>query len=139
MARLRGRQAGRGLDLTYYRSNTLPVTKRTAISLPDSLFRDIERARKRDGLDRSGWLQEAAKRYLTRRVTQEQIDMYFEGYRRIPDTDDDFRAFERAGIEALRSWDAPAEVSTRAKANRARRDLVGRPRQATTGRRPLAR
>jgi len=115
------------------------VTKRTAISLPDSLFRDIERARKRDGLDRSGWLQEAAKRYLTRRVTQEQIDMYFEGYRRIPDTDDDFRAFERAGIEALRSWDAPAEVSTRAKANRARRDLVGRPRQATTGRRRLAR
>lgn len=115
------------------------MTKRTAISLPDNLFRDIERARKRDGLDRSGWLQEAARRYLTRRATQEQIDTYFEGYRRIPDADDEFRAFEQAGVKALRSWDAPAEVSARAKADRARGDLVGGPRQATTRRGRLAR
>lgn len=80
------------------------MTKRTAISLPDKLFRDIERARKRAGLDRSSWLQEAAAEYLAKRTKGARVEAYFDGYRRIPDTDDpDFEWAERAGIESLRS------------------------------------
>lgn len=92
------------VDIQYYLSNTGGLTKRTAISLPDKLFRDIERARKRDGLDRSSWIQEAAAEYLAKRAEAAQVEAYFEGYRRIPDADDpDFKWAEKAGIEALRS------------------------------------
>ena len=76
------------------------MTKKTAISLPDELFREIERARKRSNKDRSTWIQEAASDYLKRKTMQEKIDAYFEGYRRIPDGDDpDFLAMEKIGIE----------------------------------------
>jgi len=65
------------------------VTKRTAISLPDELFREIERARKRTRKDRSAWLQEAASEYLKRRTAAEEIEAYFSGYERAPLTDDE--------------------------------------------------
>lgn len=75
------------------------VTKKTTISLPDDLYRDIERARRRSKKDRSTWIQEAAVEYLKRKTMQEKIDAYFEGYRRIPDGGDpDFMAMERIGI-----------------------------------------
>lgn len=76
------------------------MTKRTAISLPDELFREIERARKRSKKDRSTWIQEAAADYLKRKTMQEKIEAYFEGYRRIPDGDDpDFMAMEKIALE----------------------------------------
>jgi predicted transcriptional regulator len=76
------------------------MTKKTAISLPDALFREIERARKRSKKDRSTWIQEAASDYLKRKTMQEKVDAYFEGYRRIPDgSDPDFSAMEKIGIE----------------------------------------
>lgn len=75
------------------------MTKKTAISLPDDLFRDIERARKRSKQDRSTWIQEAAADYLKRKTMQEKVEAYFEGYRRIPDGDDpDFIAAEKVGL-----------------------------------------
>jgi hypothetical protein len=91
------------------------VTKKTAISLPDDLFRQIERARKRSKKDRSTWIQEAAADYLKRKTMQEKIDAYFDGYRRIPDGDDpDFLAMEKIGIEDAASdeeWpEAPGDA-----------------------------
>ena len=80
------------------------VTKKTAISLPDDLFRQIERARKHSQQDRSTWLQAAAADYLQRKTLQEKVDAYFEGYRRIPDGDDPgFSAMEKIGIEDVAS------------------------------------
>ena len=49
------------------------MTKKTAISLPDDLFRDIERARKRSKKDRSTWIQEAAA-FCT--AQDPQLDLY---------------------------------------------------------------
>ncbi len=78
------------------------MTKKTAISLPDDLYREIERARKRVNKDRSTWLQEAAADYLKRKTMQEKIEAYFDGYRRIPDGDDpDFIAAEEIGLKDL--------------------------------------
>lgn len=75
------------------------MTKKIAISLPDGLFRDIEKARKRSKEDRSTWIQEAAADYLKRKTMQEKIAAYFDGYRRIPDGDDpDFIAAEEVGL-----------------------------------------
>lgn len=65
------------------------MTKRTAISLPDDLYRQIERARKRAGKDRSAWLQEAAGEYLKKRTKEEEIEAYFSGYERAPLTEDE--------------------------------------------------
>lgn len=65
------------------------MTKRTAISLPDGLFRDLERARKRAKKDRSTWIQEAVTDYLKRRSKEEEIEAYFSGYERLPLTEDE--------------------------------------------------
>lgn len=65
------------------------MTKRTAISIPDDLYREIERARKRLKKGRSTWLQEAASEYLKKRSRPEEIEAYFGGYERAPLTDDE--------------------------------------------------
>ncbi len=65
------------------------MTKRTAISLPDDLFRQIERARKRAGKDRSTWIREAAGEYLKRPTKEEEIEAYFSAYERVPLTADE--------------------------------------------------
>jgi predicted transcriptional regulator len=65
------------------------LTKRTAISLPDDLYRRIERARKTAKKDRSAWLQEAASEYLRKHTKAEEVEAYFRGYERSPLTEDE--------------------------------------------------
>lgn len=65
------------------------MTKKTAISLPDDLYRDIERARKRAGKDRSLWLQEAASEYLKKRTKEEEIEAWQSAYEKEPLTADE--------------------------------------------------
>ena len=65
------------------------VTTKTAISLPDDLFRDIERARKRAKKDRSTWIQEAASEYLKKRTKEEEIEAWLSAEERVPLTDDE--------------------------------------------------
>jgi metal-responsive CopG/Arc/MetJ family transcriptional regulator len=65
------------------------ITKKTAISLPDDLFRQIERARRRSKLDRSTWIQQAASEYLKKRTKQEDIEAWENAYRRFPPTADE--------------------------------------------------
>lgn len=68
---------------------TADVTKKTAISLPDDLFREIERARKRSKMDRSTWIREAANEYLAKRTKAAEEEAYFSGYERMPLTEDE--------------------------------------------------
>jgi predicted transcriptional regulator len=65
------------------------VTKKTAISLPDELFRDIERARRRSKKDRSTWIQEAASEYLKKRTKEEEIEAWLSADERFPPTEDE--------------------------------------------------
>jgi metal-responsive CopG/Arc/MetJ family transcriptional regulator len=77
---------------------------RTSTSFPSDLWRGIESDRKRRGVPRSRWLQEAAREYLARHNETEREARYFAGYQAIPDGDDvDFKATERAAIEDLRN------------------------------------
>lgn len=81
-----------------------PTVTRTSTSFPTDLWRGIESDRKRRGVPRSRWLQEAAREYLTRHGEAEREARYFAGYERIPDGDDaDFKAIEQAAIEDLRN------------------------------------
>lgn len=59
------------------------MTKRTAVSLPDGLYRDIERARKRANQDRSSWLQEAASEYLKKRTREEEEEAWLSSDERV--------------------------------------------------------
>src|SRR5712691_8860903 len=70
------------------------MTKKTAISLPDDLFRDIERARKRSKKDRSTWIQEAASEYLKKRTKEEEVEAWLSAYERVPLSEDEL-AFDR--------------------------------------------
>ena len=79
------------------------MTKRIAVSLPDDLFRSIERVRKQRRVARSALIQEAVGEYIKKRDEKELEKAYFDGYRRIPDGNDpDFIAIEKIGIESLR-------------------------------------
>lgn len=77
------------------------MTKRVAISLPDDLYRRIERARKARRVPRSTFIQEAVGDYVRRTDESELERAYFDAYRRIPDDDEDFRALEKAAIEDM--------------------------------------
>lgn len=82
-------------------------TTRTSSSFPTDLWRGIESDRKRRGVPRSRWLQEAAREYLARHSETERDARYFAGYAAVPDgADEDFKAIERAAIEDLQD---PAE------------------------------
>lgn len=79
------------------------MTKRIAISLPEELYRQIERARKQRRVARSALIQEAVGDYIRRTDEKTLEEAYFDGYRRIPDGNDpDFIAIERVGIEQLK-------------------------------------
>ena len=78
------------------------MTKRTAISLPDDLFREIERARRARGRtgaagSKKRWV--FTSRAPMRRPRSKRIS---KGYTRIPDTDDDFEAIAGYNIKRLR-------------------------------------
>lgn len=78
------------------------MTKRVAISLPDGLYQQLERVRKRRRAARSTVIQEAVGEYLKRNDEKALEEQYFDGYRRIPDGDDpDFIAWEKAAIEDM--------------------------------------
>lgn len=89
------------------------MTKRAAISLPDDLYRRIERARKRAGKDRSSWLQEAASEYLSKRTRAEEIEAYFSGYERAPLTADAVSLLRWNEEHFGEVADEPAAVSKR--------------------------
>jgi metal-responsive CopG/Arc/MetJ family transcriptional regulator len=76
---------------------------RTSTSFPSDLWRGIEDDRKRRGVPRSRWLQEAAREYLARHNDAELEARYFAGYQAIPDNDEDFKAIARIGAETLRN------------------------------------
>lgn len=78
-------------------------TTRTSTSFPTELWRGIETDRKRRGVPRSRWLQEAAREYLARHGESERDARYLAGYAAVPDGgDEDFKAIEQVAIEDLR-------------------------------------
>ena len=77
------------------------MATRTSTTFPSDLWRGIESDRKRRGVPRSRWLQEAAREYLARHNEAEREARYFAGYQAIPDTDDDFQGITRLGAELL--------------------------------------
>lgn len=56
-----------------------------ALSLPDDLFREIERARKKRGKTRSALVQDALRLWLRHQSDVALVREWEEGYRRMPE------------------------------------------------------
>ena len=56
-----------------------------ALSLPDDLFREVERVRKRRGKTRSALVQEALRLWLRQQTEASLVREWEEGYRRLPE------------------------------------------------------
>lgn len=64
--------------------------------MPDPMFREMERARKRRSSDRSAWVQEAVAERLKREQHEADIAAYIRGYTEQPDGEEEFNWAEAA-------------------------------------------
>lgn len=65
------------------------MVKKIAISMPEPMFRDMERARKRARADRSGWVQEAVAERLKREQHEADVAAYIRGYTEFPEGEEE--------------------------------------------------
>jgi metal-responsive CopG/Arc/MetJ family transcriptional regulator len=65
-----------------------------ALSLPDDLFREVERIRKKRGKTRSALVQEALRLWLRRDTEAALVREWEEGYRRLPESAAEIAAAE---------------------------------------------
>lgn len=82
--------------------------KKVAISMPDPMFRQMERARKRKTSERSAWIQEAVGERLRRERRDVDAAAYVRGYELHPETPKEVAMAEasaRALFEALDAED----------------------------------
>jgi metal-responsive CopG/Arc/MetJ family transcriptional regulator len=78
-----------------------------AISLPAELLEAAEQARKARGESRSQFFQQAVETFLRRTREQEAIERYVQGYREIPETEEEVAAIHQASSAILsqESWE----------------------------------
>ena len=72
-----------------------------AISLPNELYRAIERARKRCGKTRSALAQDALRHWLKHQQEAGWIREYVEGYRRMPESPSEIEAANAMAVRSL--------------------------------------
>ncbi|HET6203175.1 MAG TPA: hypothetical protein VFI25_10285 [Planctomycetota bacterium] len=64
------------------------------VRIPDALFREVERVRRRTRRPRSAVVAEAIRCWLARSLHAERVRRDEEGYRRYPETAEEIRAVE---------------------------------------------
>lgn len=72
-----------------------------AVSIPDEEFEQLESLRKNTGLTRSQFIREAIKLWREEKEKQRLIEIYVEGYRKIPENLAAAEAWERASLSAF--------------------------------------
>ncbi len=72
-----------------------------AISLPKEDFKLLEAIRKKMGITRSALIDKAIHYWLNKRKEEQMIKQYEEGYRRIPESPDEYIPIEKSGLEAF--------------------------------------
>jgi len=69
---------------------------KVAVSIPKDLYQALERARKKNGKSRSAVVQDALRHWLNQQREAEMVRQYVEGYRRMPETEE-----ETAWVDAV--------------------------------------
>ncbi len=75
-----------------------------AISLPDKLFREIERERRQRGESRSEFLRKTVEAFLRQKQEREAAEQYVTGYRKHPETEHELRWVETASQAVLAEY-----------------------------------
>ena len=70
------------------------MVRRIAISMPEPMYVDMERARDASGADRSTWVQQAIADRLKRERREADIAAYIRGYELHPETEEEVREAE---------------------------------------------
>ena len=65
------------------------MTRRIAVSMPEPMYADMERAREAAGQDRSSWVQQAIADRLERERKAADIAAYIRGYQLHPETEEE--------------------------------------------------
>jgi metal-responsive CopG/Arc/MetJ family transcriptional regulator len=76
--------------------------KQTLVQLNDLLITVLDQRAAREGKSRSAVIREAVESYLRTDLDDEVGREIAEGYRRVPETDEELRAAERQGREMIR-------------------------------------
>lgn len=77
-------------------------TVRLTISQPRTQYREMEAARKKLGLSRSGFFQGLIEAWLRSAEEKERVRQYIEGYRRKPENLEELEAWAKASAEGFR-------------------------------------
>ena len=83
------------------REESVGRSQKIAITIPKTLFREAEKARKEKGESRSAFIQRAIRTFLQMRKEREAVRRYVEGYRQLPETQQEIKAAEQAAMEIL--------------------------------------
>ena len=77
------------------------VATKVAVSIPDTLYREVERTRKRSGKSRSAVMQDALRVWLRHEAHAALVRQYEAGYRKRPETPREVKAAEAAAVRLL--------------------------------------
>jgi len=77
------------------------IATKVAVSIPDDLYRAIERIRKIGGKSRSAVMQEALRHWLRDQAQAALVREYEAGYRRRPESQREVKAAEAAAVRLL--------------------------------------
>jgi Arc/MetJ-type ribon-helix-helix transcriptional regulator len=81
------------------------VATKVAVSIPDDLYRAVERARKKAGRTRSAVMQDALRYWLERQEEAPLVREYEAGYRRKPEGRREVKAAKAAAVRLLATSD----------------------------------
>lgn len=74
---------------------------KVAVSMPHALYRAVEQARKKNGKSRSAVVQDALRHWLNREQEAERVRQYVEGYKRMPETEEEIEWVDAVSRRAL--------------------------------------
>jgi metal-responsive CopG/Arc/MetJ family transcriptional regulator len=77
------------------------VATKIAVSIPDELFRAVERARRKNGKSRSAVMQDALRAWLDHEAHAVLVQEYEAGYRRKPEGRREIKAATSAAVRLL--------------------------------------
>ena len=76
-------------------------TVKVAVSLPEEEYRHVEKLRKQLRISRSAVITRALKSWIASSRNEERVRAYVEGYRRVPETDEESKVFESLAGEVI--------------------------------------
>jgi metal-responsive CopG/Arc/MetJ family transcriptional regulator len=76
---------------------------KVTMSIPDELYKHVEKARKKEGKTRSAVMQDALRYWLKQQEQMALVQQYQAGYRKKPESRSEVRAATAAAVQLIAS------------------------------------